>query len=51
MLLQQVQTRLAAHAPRPGGLGAGYSFRVVDPGPLGAAEDLYKSLATCSEDR
>lgn len=32
-------------------LSAGYSFRVVDPIPLGAAEDLYKSLSMAAGDR
>ena len=32
-------------------LGAGYSFRVIDPVSLGAAEELYKSFSMAAGDR
>ena len=48
---KQVQPGFHTEAATARRLGAGYSFRVIDSVPLGAAEELYKSLRTISEDR
>ena len=47
----QVQPCPPTHSASSRGLGAGYSFDVVDSGALGPAEDLNKSLSVCSGDR
>ena len=49
--VHKVQSGLAAFASGPGGLGTGYSCRVIDTGALGTSDELYKSFCVCSEDR
>ena len=48
---QQVQPGFHAEAATACRLGAGYSFRVIDPVSLRSADELYKSFCTISEDR
>ena len=48
---QQVQPGFHTEATAACRLGTCYSFWVVDPVALGAADELYKSFCTISEDR
>lgn len=48
---QQVQPGFHTEATAACRLGAGYSFRVIDPVSLRPADELYKSFCTISEDR
>ena len=47
----EVQSCFSAFSACLGGLGDGGSFSVVDPGALGASDDLYRSFSSCLWDR
>ncbi len=47
----QIKASFSTHTTRATSLGTGYAVGVVDSVALPTCDELYKSFATCAEDR